>query len=230
MNIPTSLEAVIILIIVFIPGYIFLQFTKQSVAFISREIDARYFFSLIVWGGLIHALGAYWTLPVIDWYNQGTLRESSKFVVIWALCLLVGTPIVLGVFGSWLLTVGWFDSRILKLIKQDYLSRIPSAWNYAILTGSALVRIQLNDGTAIGGLYGAKSLADHDIEKDIFLEAVYNLDENGDFIDEVPATAGIWVPRSSIAYILFFRGPENESDRNDTKDLGDTTYDDQAPK
>jgi hypothetical protein len=209
-------EAVIVLVIVFVPGYIFLQFTKQSVAFISKEIDARYFFSLIVWGGLIHAVGAYWTLQIIDWYNQGTLREHPAFVIIWALILLVATPIAFGLLASWLITVGWVDSWFLRPIKQDYLSRIPSAWNYAILTGAAFVRVHLNDGTVIGGFYGTKSLADHDIEKDIFLEAVYNLDENGDFIDEVPATAGIWVPRSSIAYILFFRGPNNTPDTNGT--------------
>lgn len=64
MNIPTSVEAVAVIVILFIPGYVFLQFTKSAVAFVPQAVDARYFFAVITWGGLIHLAASYWTLRV----------------------------------------------------------------------------------------------------------------------------------------------------------------------
>ena len=54
MNIPTSIEAIAVIVILFIPGYVFLQFTKNAAAFVPQHVDARYFFAVITWGGLLH--------------------------------------------------------------------------------------------------------------------------------------------------------------------------------
>lgn len=211
MNIPTSLEAIVVIVLVFIPGYMFLQFISHSVAFLPKEVDARYFFALIVWGGVIHATGAPLTIPVIDWYTEGTLRDHTLYLVLWAMLLLVLWPIAAGVICSWLITLDRVDNA-LKKINKDYISRIPSAWDYAIRTGPAFVRVHLSDGTVIGGVYDQHSLADDDGERDLFLETVYNLDENGDFDEVVPASAGVWVPRESISHILFFRQSKEDYD------------------
>lgn len=177
---------------------------KHSVAFLAKEVDARYFFSLIVWGGLIHALGAPWTLSIIDWYQSGELRSHSLYLILWALLLLILLPILAGIFLSWLLTLGPIDS-LLEKINKGYISRIPSAWDYAIRTGPAYVKVHLTDGTIIAGAYGDASLADDEGDRDLFLETVYNLDANDDFDEVVPASAGVWIPRESVSHILFFR-------------------------
>lgn len=205
MNIPTSLEAIIIIVLIFIPGYLFLQFTKQTVAFVSKEVDARYFFALVVWGGIIHATSAYWTLPIINWYQNEAMTENSWYILRWSLAVLIALPILLGRISSRLAASTVADELIMKPFGFGFSKRIPSAWNYAILTGPAFVRVHLTDGTVVGGAYGAKSFADHESEQDIFLQTVYNLDENGDFESEVPASGGVWIPRSSINYVLFFR-------------------------
>lgn len=174
MNIPTSVEAIAIIVLIFIPGYIFLQFTKRAVAFIPQSIDARYFFAVIVWGGLIHAGASYWQLPILDWYQDGQLRYHTAYVVIWALLALILAPLFIGIGGAWLIQLSRVDSA-LKLIGMDYVNHTPSAWNFATKTGSAWVRVRLKDGSIIGGVYEDNSFADDAGEKDLFLERVYNL-------------------------------------------------------
>ena len=210
MNIPTSIEAIVVIVLVFIPGYMFLQFAKNTVAFLPKDVDARYFFSLIVWGGLIHAPASHWTLRIIDWYALGDLREHSTYLITWAVIVLVVFPVLLGSVCAWLLTLSWID-RPLRLIHLDYIHRIPSAWNFAIRTGGAYVKVHLKDGTIIAGAYSSKSLADDNGDRDLFLETVYNLDANGDFDDVVADSAGVWIPRDSISHLLFFRSSPREA-------------------
>lgn len=93
MSIPTSIEAVAVVVLLFIPGYLFLQFTKSAVAFVPQSVDARYFFAVITWGGLIHGAAFYWTLSLIDSYQEGTLLEEHAISAsIWAVLTLVVAP------------------------------------------------------------------------------------------------------------------------------------------
>jgi hypothetical protein len=94
---------------------------------------------------------------------------------------------------------------------MDYVSRTSSAWNFAIRTGPAWVRVHLKDGTIIGGTYEDDSFADDTGEKDVFLEQVYNLTDTGDFSDTVSDTAGVWIPHDVISHVMFFRLSEEES-------------------
>jgi hypothetical protein len=69
------------------------------VAFIPQVTDARYFFAVIIWGGLIHAGAAYWTLSLLDWYQNGQLRHHATYVVFWAILTLVIAPLLIGISG-----------------------------------------------------------------------------------------------------------------------------------
>ena len=87
---------------------------------------------------------------------------------------------------------------------MDYISRTPSAWNYATKLGARWVRVHLKDGIIIGGAYDRNAFADDSIEKDLFLSQVYNLDVNGDFVSPVADTAGIWIAHDEISHIMFY--------------------------
>lgn len=151
MSIPTTLEAIVIIVLLFIPGYIFLQFTKSAVAFIPQVVDARYFFAVITWGGVIHFGAMYFSLQLLDWYQEGHLEHHVVFLVIWGVLVLVLGPLLLGIFGAWLIKQRWVD-KLLGRIGMDYVSRTPSAWNFATKSGAAWVRVHLRDGTLIGGV------------------------------------------------------------------------------
>lgn len=157
MNIPTSLEAVVV--ILFVPGYIFLQFTKNAVAFIAQTVDARYFFAVVTWGGLIHLSFYWWTERVLEWYLTDDLAQREGWVGLWALVVLIAAPLLAGLLGSWLIQLSWVDDQ-LERIGMDYISRTPSAWNFSTKLGPRWVRVHLKDGTVIAGLYGEGSFAD----------------------------------------------------------------------
>ncbi len=171
MNIPTSLEAVAVIVILFIPGYIFLQVTREAVAFVPQNTDARYFFAVITWGGLIHLMFFWWTRNLLDWYLSDELGRHDTTVAIWVLVVLLLAPLGFGLAGSWIIQQRRVD-RILSHVGMDYVSRTPSAWNYATKLGARWVRIHLKDGTIIGGTYDKAAFADDANEKDIYLSQV----------------------------------------------------------
>lgn len=224
MSIPTSIETIFIIIIVFIPGFIFLQLTKNTVAYIRQEVDARYFFAVIVWGGVIHLLMSYWSIHIVDFYLGGTLRDHVLQTVFWAVVTLLLVPLALGFLGSWLLRSSWLDRAVLRHVRLDYVSRTPSAWNYVFQRGPAWIRIHLKDGTIIGGIFEQQSFADNFGERDIFLERIYNLDDNGDFEKEVKDSAGVWVSHDVISHIVYFNGTEKGDDGETSDKSSDLEY------
>jgi hypothetical protein len=214
MSIPTSVEAVVVIVLIFIPGYVFLQFTRSAVAFIPQTIDARYFFAVITWGGLIHALMLWWTLDLLRWYEHGTLVDEHPIAMaLWGIITLVVLPLVCGVVGAALLLMAPVNSFLAR-IGLDYVNRMPSAWNYSTKLESGWVRVHLRDGTLIGGHFGPASFADDAGEKDIYLERVYNLNAVGDFEDEVVNTAGVWISHDVISHVMFYNVSANEEDQH----------------
>lgn len=110
---------------------------------------------------------------------------------------------------------------------MDYVSRTPSAWNYATKLGPRWVRIHLKDGTIIGGSYGEGAFADDADERDIFLDRVYNLDGKGNFTTEVAGTAGVWINNDEISHVMFYFPSDNKEANNGQKaksvDAADTS-------
>lgn len=117
--------------------------------------------------------------------------------------VLVLAPLVAGLLGSWLIQLRQVD-KALALISMDYVSRTPSAWNYSMKLGPRWVRVHLTDGTIIGGTYGPSAFADDTGEKDIYLDQVYNLDEEGNFLGAVLDSAGVWIKHDEISHVMFY--------------------------
>lgn len=209
MSIPTSIEAIAVIIIIFIPGYVFLQLTRGAVAFVPQSVDARYFFAVITWGGIVY-IGAFrWTQNVLEWYLNGTLAIHETYVLLWAAFALLIIPFAAGIFASWLIKLPMID-RLLGLIGMDYVRRTPSAWNYAMKLGPRWMRVYLKDGTMVGGVYGGSSFADDENEQDIYLQEVYKLNSDGDFLETIENNAGVWIPHDVISYVVFFKRDKAE--------------------
>jgi hypothetical protein len=70
-------------------------------------------------------------------------------------------------------------------------------------------RVHLNDGALIGGFWGAHSYAgSYPNDGDIYLEAVYQLDENGHFGEPIPDTRGVLLRKEQYSYIEMFSVPK----------------------
>lgn len=219
MTLPTSIEAVAVIVLLFIPGYILQQSMRRSIPYSSHAVDARYFFGLIVCGGFIHLLFAWWTPSLIDWYRAGTLRSHALPVVAWVTFVIFLTPMLLGPVISWVMLISWVD-RALSLWGFDRVQRMSTAWMYSTSLGPRWVRVHLKDGTVLGGVFQSGSFSDDTGAQDIFLEQVYNLNDGGDFGDPVPDNVGIWISHDSISHMLFFKVGE-EVPHNGTAEAED---------
>lgn len=99
--------------------------------------------------------------------------------------------------------------RVLTRFGLGYLDRLPTAWEYIFDKRQGYyVRIHLKDeGGIIGGLFNTDSFAANPPKpSDIYVEQVWLLDDEGNFIQPLPTTRGAWISQEIIAYIEFFAG------------------------
>ncbi|HEY1933962.1 MAG TPA: DUF6338 family protein [Acetobacteraceae bacterium] len=126
-----------------------------------------------------------------------------------ALCwffIVFTAPIVLALVRAWTIQqdrlAGIFRSLGLRAI-----SPIPTGWDWIFgTTEPCYVLITLTDGTEIAGYFGRRSMASSDPDrKDIYIEKVYAVPEEGGPWIEVQRSLGMHVDGSQIAYIEFRR-------------------------
>jgi hypothetical protein len=90
--------------------------------------------------------------------------------------------------------------------KVSGLNPSQTAWTYFFNTKAYyFVLVHLNEGSIIGGLYGSNSYASlYPEEKDIYLEEVWKIDDNGVFKEKHKDSFGMLIKYDVIQYIEFF--------------------------
>ncbi len=143
--------------------------------------------------------------PLIYLLLAGWILQGSQLgqAACWLLILFVA-PLVLGLLHAGIVQHGgaaWFY----KLVRLRPISPIPTGWDWIFSrTLPCYVLVTLIDGTEIAGFFGASSMASSDPErKDLFLERLYTVPDDG--AAWVPATRslGIHIDGSQIAFIEF---------------------------
>lgn len=77
------------------------------------------------------------------------------------------------------------------------------------------VLVHLKSGKMIGGLFGKESFASSfPNSQDLYLEAVWKIDNKGLFKEEVPQTRGLLINSSEIEFLEFYRTVEKRSDKD----------------
>ena len=99
--------------------------------------------------------------------------------------------------------LGWFY----RLLGLRPISPIPTGWDWIFSTTEpCFVLITLNDGTEIAGYFGVRSMASSEPEhKDIYIEQVYTVPEDGRDWEPVEGSLGMHIDGTKIAYIEFRR-------------------------
>jgi len=116
------------------------------------------------------------------------------------LCTSIITGTVIGILLKWNPL-----RRLLKKLKVQIISPIPSAWDFEFseLNQGKKVTVALSDGTFIRGAYYSKSMAfSDDGYRDIYLEETWQLDEQDRWV-KVDATDGVWISPNVIKWISF---------------------------
>jgi len=144
-------------------------------------------------------------LPFLFWlvFGYDPLAHPVRYSGA-AILLLFITPIV------WpLILIAIFKSkRLAGRIQIPY----PTAWDFFFdQREPGFVLVHLNSGKLLGGYWGASSRAgSYPNDGDIYLEAVYTVDESRVFGDPIPNTRGVLLRKEQYTYVELFSVPESE--------------------
>jgi len=90
----------------------------------------------------------------------------------------------------------------------------PTAWDFATRNLEPVaVRILTNDGKWIGGIAGANSFfTSYPDPREIFLEEAWQLDDEGEFVEVVNGSTGMWVRCDDVQLVQFLQLEEQQTD------------------
>jgi hypothetical protein len=182
-------------IVFFIPGFISIKIWGLIVANDQKKVS-DYVLEVISYSCFNFALFSWLILLMnkhLDWFNQ----HYYIVIISYLLMILIG-PII------WPITI--YKIRTSKYFCEHFLIPIPKSWDFFFSKREeCFILIHLTNGSKIGGIYSENSYSSSYPEsEDLYLEEVWDVDKNGNFIEKLKDTKGIWIPKSSYTYIEFF--------------------------
>jgi hypothetical protein len=153
--------------------------------------------------GLFYGVLNFLTLyPLIARLASEAFRAAHPF---WTWAGLVATLGLIPAAWPFAFRAVFKSGHVSKRIQIPY----PTAWDYFFdLREPAFVLVHLRTGGLLGGLWGPKSYAgSFPNDGDIYLEAVYQLNPEGEFKDPIPSTLGALLRRDEYSHVEFFRVP-----------------------
>jgi len=194
-DVPTSLEALLIVAFGIVPGFVFFRGLNAVVPLTERDPPREVLMS-------VAASMVFWTLaasPLQLAFTRFPDPTGQAVVLFTAALVAIAIPVGLGY---------WTGKRIASAKLGRFLGMRPlppTAWDYRFGRAEPLiVRVMLNDGTQLLGYWASDSYASgHPASEDLYLEGVYELDDELAPVGPQPATAGAWIPRDSIKFLQF---------------------------
>lgn len=222
---PTTIQALIILLLVVVPGYIFALTLLKSIANISTS-EWRFLLTTLTLGAMVHAMVSVWTIELIRIYDNDAQRLYSHVpqLMLWGAITIFMLPVALGL-GLGRLARSAPGDQFLAWLGFGYVSLLPSAWEYVFSKDDgAFVRVHLMAGGIVGGRFSTNSFAsDPPGASDLYIEEAWVFDSDSDFHIPVPSSRGIWVAHDAIAYITFHdagQEPNHEHDATNAEGAG----------
>lgn len=216
----TGWQQALTLLLIIIPGFVYqgLLSRLRGPTPGDRELGTRILRSLATSGLFalmyVAAFGLFTTTETVS--NKDTYRDHPTITALVLLALIFGIPAAAAICQH-----GIAVRRLYPALPwRDYLrvyDPTPTAWDYAVnRVAPGYVRVLTKDGKWIGGYAGESSYyTSYPEPREIFLERAWELDENGDFIEEVNSTAGRWIQCSEAVLVEFVR-PDDQSSSGDS--------------
>lgn len=191
----SGIVSVFALIMFFVPGFISIKVYDLFVATDNRDFSKSSLFEAIAYSSLNYAL----VLP-IGYYVFHILESSLNIVTIvgsFSLISLFFTPAIWGALSAYAPQY-WPLKRIL-----DHPAKKP--WDYVFSKREPYwILIHLKNGGRIGGKYGRDSFASsYPADEQIYLQEVWEIDENGQFLEPIEDSKGVIVSAEDIELIEF---------------------------
>ena len=176
------------------PGFIFLKVSSMLIASENNDFSKKWYDAVaygIIFSGITYVI----------------LLIPKNYILNYFIFVL-GTiifPIIMPFAIKWLRNKPFLKNRILRpeVTSWDYIfsSRKPF-W----------IILHLKNGNNIGGVYAYNSFtSSYPYKQDIYIEELWQLDENSHFDKKIEKSAGIWIATDEISSIEFFEYEEDES-------------------
>jgi hypothetical protein len=220
---PTTLEALAIILVAVVPGYIAVTLWARTKTWERPPTDLALILLAIIFSAVIQGLLFWLTVPWL-WPIRDELIKHPWRVGFWAFFVLILLPAIGGIYAGRLSDL-LFGARPLPrgraAWKQELLPPInqllpnipPTSWDKFFLRrvppGKILV-ITLDDGKQIAGsYYGTRSEGSFSMttpqKQGIFLNREWTLDATGEPGRPIPASRGVLIPRiDNIKHIRVF--------------------------
>ena len=199
MNVAPELDSIVLFVLFVFPGLISMHIYRLLLP--AKDIDWK---NVVVQALFYSSLNFALCLPILVPIHRASFPETHPYwYVILLMAVLLVSPVLLPIIWAILLRWKWLMNK-LQL-------PFPTAWDYFFnLRKIVFVLIHLKDGSMVGGYYGPDSYAtSFPNEGDIFLEAVFHVNEKGEFGDKIEDTGGILIKKNDYTFIEFFNIPVN---------------------
>ncbi|MBU9723145.1 MULTISPECIES: DUF6338 family protein [Bacillaceae] len=203
----TNYTVLMIVLLFIVPGFI-IDFIRRK--FISLK-DTRTEFVYIQF--LIYSCFNYgvWAFPIYYLYKNDFQTQHPMLTFLFWISIMFVFPIVFGLISvivhQYSLMKKFYNKLGLNPIHPTAVS-----WDYVFNNKKegAYVTIHLKDNQPISGYFGSRSFASSlSSERDIFLEKIYELDEDGNWIELTPLRS-IWIKGDEIKAIEYVERSETE--------------------
>lgn len=195
-----TFETVLVTCIFIIPGFITDGVIKLFITRSTRSATIQLLYFLFY--SILNLAILSW-LYLIIWEKYQT--ETSKLLGCLAgvaFCCAVILGIIIGLIKKYELF-----NKLLRILKCNINHETPTAWDYYFSKATpCYVIVNLIDGTTIYGLYDESSYcANSEDGKDIYLQEIYDVDNNGKWTSS-PTNLGVYIVSSQIKSINFYKG------------------------
>ncbi len=190
----TNVNSLLLFILLFIPGLVSIKVYDLLIANEPRDFS-KSFLEILSYGAINLAVWSWWIWYIV---KNNFIQVHPIIVALSAVVILLLCPIIWSVTYVRLLKCSWLQKYIIHPVKR------PWDW-YFNQTDFVWVIVNLNDGTKIGGVFGKDSFASSfPLAEQLYLEEVWKLNNEGDFIKPVDGTKGILIVGKEINFIEFF--------------------------
>ena len=188
-------------IAVFVPGFIYTGVLSQFVPLRQNKEKELIFLRLLIATAVNYALCS----PLIYLLYTSGLFLGTPFLqaISWFIIILL-VPTILGLLRAASVQKDVF-APVFKRLRLRPINPIPTGWDWIFSrTEPCYVLITLTNETQIAGYFGPMSMASSDPDrKDIYIEKLYKVPDDGGDWTEFPGTLGIQVDGAQISSIEF---------------------------
>lgn len=224
---PTTFDALAIILLAVVPGFIATSFWARARTWKGRSTDFITVLQSVSVSVVIQLLMApatlYWLYPV-----HTALDRHPDLVAKWLFCAVLVVPIAGGMVVGLVMDrmadpQGWFRRTRFgaSFVQRFDIGRTPTMWDWLFKTdipdGAYLV-VEFNDGKRVAGEYVAPARAQTSPDaQGLYLRNEWILDADGDLYEKLPGSAGVMIPSNdNIRLIRVLKGePDAEGSNAD---------------